>query len=176
MKKAIAGIVIVGMLTSGCTGSFQLTRKVYNFHRSQSDKWMDEVLFLVVALVPVYSLASLADAVVFNSIEFWTGKNPVETASQPVQRRIVQDHQTLVLSYNPTGGQIAVAGDKETQPRFVLERTGNSVIAKDAAGKILLTSQATPEGGIEVHDQQDRLVKAYSADEVQHAKLRALAN
>ena len=48
MKKTIAVVLIAALFTTGCTGSFNLTRKVYNFHRSQPDKWSDELCFLVV--------------------------------------------------------------------------------------------------------------------------------
>src|ERR1700733_5910107 len=68
MKKTIAVVLIVALFTTGCTGSFNLTRKVYNFHRSQTDKWSDELCFLLVVLIPVYSIATFADAIVFNSI------------------------------------------------------------------------------------------------------------
>ncbi len=77
MKRAVTGLLVASLLLGGCTGSFQMTRKVYNFHRSQTDKWQDELLFLAVAILPAYTLATLGDALVFNSIEFWTGKNPV---------------------------------------------------------------------------------------------------
>src|SRR5580692_433125 len=101
MKRIVASIVIIAFFTTGCTGSFNLTRKVYNWHRSQSDKWADELCFLLVALIPVYSLATFADAIVFNSIEFWTGKNPVEmSANQPSNR--------LAMSYNSKTDQVKV--------------------------------------------------------------------
>src|SRR3990167_719927 len=64
MKRILASVILVVFVATGCTGSFNLTKKVYNFHRSQSDKWADELCFLLVVLVPVYSLATFADAIV----------------------------------------------------------------------------------------------------------------
>lgn len=173
MKRAVAGVVIAGMLASGCTGSFQLTRKVYNFHRAQTDKWTDEIFFLVVTLIPVYSFATLADAVVFNSIEFWTGNNPVSSAASPTQRVVRAGDEQLVMSYDAATGRIAVATDAAAQPAFVLERTDKQVIARDAEGRVLFTSQASPDGGVAVYDRAAQLVKAYSAHEVQQAKQQA---
>ena len=80
MKKLVVMLTLVGFISVGCTGSFLLTKKVYHWHRSMGDKWSDEFGFLVCALLPIYGLSSLADAIVFNSIEFWTGKNPVAEA------------------------------------------------------------------------------------------------
>ena len=178
MKRAIAGMLAAGLLVSGCTGSFQLTRKVYQFHRSQTDKWMDEILFLVVALLPVYSLASFADAVVFNSIEFWTGNNPVSsaaTSSQERRRTVRAGNQELVMSYAPGTDQILLASATDAKaPTLVLERGPDGVSAKDAHGQLLFRSITTPDGGIAVYDQQARLVKSYSADDVRRIASREL--
>ena len=68
--------------TSGCFGSFNLTRKVYGFNKSASnDKFVRELLFLGLNIVPVYSVAGLIDAVIINTIEFWSGTNPVNMSS-----------------------------------------------------------------------------------------------
>lgn len=68
--------------TSGCFGSFNLTRKVYGFNKTVSkDKFVQELVFLGLNVVPVYGIASFIDAIVANTIEFWTGKNPVEMSS-----------------------------------------------------------------------------------------------
>ncbi len=37
------------------------------------NEWANELVFIGLNIVPVYSLAYLADIVVFNSIEFWDG-------------------------------------------------------------------------------------------------------
>ena len=38
-------------------------------------KWANEAIFLGLNIIPVYGFAYLADIVVFNSIEFWTGES-----------------------------------------------------------------------------------------------------
>src|SRR5271167_2843263 len=109
MKKTVAIIMIFAFFTTGCTGSFNLTHKVYNFHHSQADKWSNELCFLIVALIPVYSLAMFADAIVFNSIEFWTGKNPVDMSYVPPASRIVQNGKDKYrLSYNAKTDQVTL--------------------------------------------------------------------
>jgi hypothetical protein len=39
---------------------------------------VNEVVFIALHIVPVYEVSYLADLFVINSIEFWTGENPVE--------------------------------------------------------------------------------------------------
>jgi hypothetical protein len=74
------------MATAGCFGNFALTRKVYDYNEDVSpDKWVRWLVFLVLNVVPVYGFATLFDALFANSIEFWTGENPV-TADAGAER------------------------------------------------------------------------------------------
>lgn len=41
---------------------------------------MKEIILLALVIVPVYPVFTMADALVFNSIEFWTGDDPIKTA------------------------------------------------------------------------------------------------
>lgn len=68
--------------TSGCFGSFNLTRKLWGWNKGVSnEKFVRELVFLGLNVVPIYSIAGFIDVVVTNSIEFWTGKNPVDMSS-----------------------------------------------------------------------------------------------
>ena len=81
LRGAVLPLVLGGFLplaTAGCIGNFELTRKVYQFNREvDSNKWIQWLAFLVLNVVPVYSFAVLIDAIFANSVEFWTGDNPV---------------------------------------------------------------------------------------------------
>lgn len=88
-KKCIAVALSVALgITSfqGCIGSFGLTGKVYKFNRSLGNKWIQWVGFLILVIVPIYGIAILADGIIFNSIEFWTGSNPV--AMKPGEKEV----------------------------------------------------------------------------------------
>jgi hypothetical protein len=74
---AIVAIVATSVLFSSCIGSFKLTHKVLKWNRTVSDKFINELVFIVLHIVPVYEVTYLFDALVNNSIEFWTDKNPV---------------------------------------------------------------------------------------------------
>ncbi len=77
MKKAIVCLMVIGFVVTGCTGSFNITKNIYDVHRSQENKWVDEVVFLAFVIIPVYGIGMLADGVIFKTVEFWTGKNPI---------------------------------------------------------------------------------------------------
>lgn len=92
-RRAVLAVAAMGLVAStGCIGSFQLTRKVYSWNKSvSSDKFVQELVFLGLNIVPVYGIATFADAVFANSVEFWTGTNPVASA-----RTIRPDGTTLI--------------------------------------------------------------------------------
>jgi hypothetical protein len=177
MKKTIAVVLIVAFFTTGCTGSFNLTRKVYNFHRSQADKWSDELCFLVVALLPIYGFATLADAIVFNSIEFWTGKNPVDMSYVPPSSRIVQNgNEKYRMSFNDKTGQVSLTSLAQGNHGVIFERSDNMITAKNDKGQVLYSSVQSKDGGVSIYDGNGKLVKNYPAGQVALLKERYMSN
>jgi hypothetical protein len=95
MKKAIryASMVLgAAMLiqVQGCYGNFTLTRKVYAWNGSVGDKWIRSLVMFVLCIIPVYPVAGLVDYVLLNTIEFWTGSNPVTLREGDKEIQIVQ--------------------------------------------------------------------------------------
>lgn len=84
MKKFIPALLIASVLLTGCTGPFQLTKNLHKWQTSPENKWGDEAIFLGCVILPIYFFATLGDGLIFNSIEFWGGENPIKaTASAP---------------------------------------------------------------------------------------------
>ena len=65
------------ILFSSCVGSFGLFNRVSSWNQSIGTKFVNELVFLALNIIPVYGVAYLADALVINSIEFWSGSNPM---------------------------------------------------------------------------------------------------
>lgn len=82
-RTAVLALTAVALLgTSGCFGSFNLTRKLWSWNKGvSSDKFVRELVFLGLNIVPIYQVAGFIDVVIINSIEFWSGKNPVNMSS-----------------------------------------------------------------------------------------------
>jgi hypothetical protein len=79
MKRLLIIMVLTVMsvgLLSGCVGSNAITQKVMKFNIEVVDNRYARggVNFL---LAPVYGLSVAGDTLIFNSIEFWAGKNPL---------------------------------------------------------------------------------------------------
>jgi len=167
MKKTMAIVLIIALFTTGCTGSFNLTRKVYSWHRSQTDKWTDELCFLVVALLPVYGIATFADAIVFNSIEFWTGKNPVDMSYVPPASRIVQNgNEKYRMSYNAKTDQVYLSSLAQGNHGIIFEKTDKMITAKNEHGKVLYSSVQSDDGAVSIYDGNGKLVKNYPAGQI----------
>ena len=172
------GLLALSLFVSGCYGPFNLTRRLYQWNsQASNEKWGKEIIFLLLALTPVYSFATLADGIVFNSLEFWTGNNPVDPPSgksalpQPTTKRIARGEDAAVLTYAQTsvGPQLVIEQFHRGKPagRLTLAQGKGRAISSDADGNVLLTAQATPEGGVAVHNAQGQQVASYSADQVE---------
>ena len=75
-------MVAISIMFSSCIGSFQLTSKLKNFNDGIGSKWVNELVFVAFCIVPVYELSALADVLVLNSIEFWSGKKTLADAGE----------------------------------------------------------------------------------------------
>lgn len=70
-------MVCGAFLFSSCIGSFALHGKLVSWNQGVSNKFVNELVFLAFNIIPVYGVCYLADALVVNSIEFWSGSNPL---------------------------------------------------------------------------------------------------
>lgn len=82
MKKfyltvATAITLCSSMVFSSCIGSFSLTHKLLDWNEGIGNKFLNELVFVAFWIVPVYEVSALVDVLVINSIEFWSGTNPV---------------------------------------------------------------------------------------------------
>ncbi len=172
MKKFIITLALVAFVSSGCTGSFMLTKKVYNWHRSQSDKWADEFGFLVCTLIPIYGISTFADALVFNSIEFWTGKNPVEAKTETNTRMVETPDAKGQVSYNSASKELTIASQKKGlhPTQITLIKDGNTVVTKDKNGDVLSTTTKNENGDFLVFNKKQELVRTYTADQIAAVK------
>lgn len=91
----VAAILLVCgcFVTTSCIGSFALTNKLLNWNRQVGNKFVNELVFFAFWILPVYEVSALADVLVLNSIEFWSGSNPVAQGKSVIEG---QDGRYLV--------------------------------------------------------------------------------
>ena len=89
MKKRYLSVALIAILASSmmftsCIGSFKLTNKVLTWNKQVGSKFVNELVFVAFWILPVYELSGLADLLVLNSIEFWSGENPVQASTKTI--------------------------------------------------------------------------------------------
>jgi hypothetical protein len=154
----LAAITLV--TTSGCFGSFNATRKMWTFNRDASkDKFVRELLFLGMNVVPVYGIAAFVDVIGANAVEFWTGKNPIEMASRTridgktsvesvvtekdgLRAMEVKGFENDHLAWTTTMNAVRGTDLMEFKTVFATGRIVSRVIAVDRAGNPYLISNS----------------------------------
>jgi hypothetical protein len=155
---------------SGCYGSFNLTRKLYKWNGEVGGKWTNEAVFLGFVILPVYMFATLGDAIVFNSIEFWRGKNPVVTK----QTRTVEDgDKQAVMTYAPAARRLRVDSFEKGHPKstVVFEPYQDGMAAWDGDGKLLMTAKQAGEEVV-LRDPSGKEVGRYGSESLRNAQER----
>lgn len=84
LTVAVAITIAASLGLSSCIGSFALTNKLLAWNNTISNKFVNELVFFAFCLVPVYEVSALADLLVINSIEFWSGANPVACGTKVI--------------------------------------------------------------------------------------------
>lgn len=131
----MAAIALAGtLLFSSCIGSFNLSKKVLAWNQTIDNKFVNEVVFVALWIVPVYEVCMLADILVINSIEFWSGENPVEAGIvKKVQgENGVYTVETLDNGYN-------IKNEEGQEMELVYDKATNtwSAVANGESTKIL---------------------------------------
>ena len=90
MKRTYLSVALVcalcgAMTLPSCIGSFQLTNKLLSWNKQIGNKFVNELVFFAFWVLPVYEVSSLADLIVLNSIEFWSGSNPVAKGTKMIE-------------------------------------------------------------------------------------------
>ena len=74
--KSLTLLMAGTMAVSSCIGSFGLFNKVLDWNKQATgNKFLNWLIFIVIS--PAYVLCGVADMLVINSIEFWSGTNPL---------------------------------------------------------------------------------------------------
>jgi hypothetical protein len=166
----IALVILVVMIATlvGCYGSFELVKKVHKWNGTFGNKYVNELGFIVLNIVPVYGVAAWIDVVVLNTIEFWTGKNPSRSSNETVVP--LDEKTTLTLRGSDRTVVLTSRTDAGTM-QYVFEKSDDGTLVKDLSGKLLARCVMTSEGGMRVYDGSGAFVAECSA-----ARVEALAD
>lgn len=158
MTVALAMILSGSIVFSSCVGSFSLFNKLVAWNQKVDDKFVNEVVFLALNIVPVYSVCYLADALVINSIEFWTGSNPMakvgdvkkvkgENGDYTVETlkngySITKDGKSMELLFNEESKIWSVVSDGASSDLMKMKKDGTVDLYLPTGGLMNITLDA----------------------------------
>ena len=148
-------IATMAVMSVGCYGSFNLTKKVYNWNGSLGNKWVVEVVFLVCNVLPVYGIAGFADVIILNTVEFWTGTNPMAAKVSS------EDGTTVTFNQEKNEMTISYAGKS-----FTISREEGKSTVKDSEGNILAFAVSDANGNMNIVDVNGKVLSSYTSEEV----------
>ena len=159
LTAILSGLLMVQV---GCIGSFRLTGSLLDWNKQLSNKFVNELVFLGLNVMPVYFFSLMGDAFIFNTIEFWGGANPISSTMEGVDalastRTFEQGEHKVVLERRDTdlGRQLTVRtyeNDELVERSDLVARGDGTVVKVDPAGEVLAVAQPGPNGSILVRD------------------------
>ncbi len=92
MKKITICITLsASILFSSCLGSFSAFNGLKDWNQDLTDsRFVNNLVFWGLNIVPVYGLFFLGDTLIFNVIEFWSGSNPIAMKEGESEMQIVE--------------------------------------------------------------------------------------
>lgn len=136
MKKRLIPVALVAAISipvfTSCIGSFALTNKLLTWNRSIGSKIVNELVFIGFWILPVYEVSALADVLVINSIEFWSGSNPMACGKTMIDghdgRYLVEcDGKGYTITSENDGSQVRLDFDVAQQTWSVAMPDGQSL-------------------------------------------------
>jgi hypothetical protein len=140
--KRTALVALLAVSTS-CYGSFGLFNRFHKWNGTLGDKWINTMVHVAFWIVPVYQIILFGDFVLLNTIEFWTGENPVDTASvdnKGVAHIAVGDKQYTVRPLNENSVVLGLNGQDVAVARAHADGSWN--VLEFASGTEVEVTQA----------------------------------
>lgn len=157
MLAALSPIVV------SCYGEFPLTKTVYRVNGDIPNGLLRQIVFWVLVIIPVYGVAILADAIVLNLIEFWTGEAiSVGATTGP-------DGSTVVLQPSSDGREawLTVSRDDKVVARVRFVKVSDTVCeVRNPDGSLAGMAVWTPSGDLQLTDAEGRVLSVISAAQV----------
>lgn len=129
LSAALLCVVGGSMMLSSCLGSFALTKRVLSWNNQVGNKFVNEIVFFAFWVLPVYEVTSIADLLVINSIEFWSGTNPMSASVKPIET----DHGRYLVKCDGKGYDIESPDGSTVRLNFCEENSTWSVCTEEGS-------------------------------------------
>jgi hypothetical protein len=164
-RRWIGLILLVTMIPilSGCYGYFPLTKAVYRYNGDVTySKVLRTLLFWGLVIIPVYGVSTIADALVFNLIEFWTG-NVLHVSNEYDKEG---SKVTLKPLDNGNSAELTVLRNNEIVSQLRFMRVSDNVFEVYDNNKLSGMVVQTSDGDLEFTDREGQPIQTIKADDI----------
>ena len=177
IQRVVAVIVAGSFLTvtTGCYGPFNLTRSVYHWNGNirgsgeVNEKWMKEFVFFGMIIIPVYMCSALLDAFIFNSIQFWTGSNPVkatDAGGNGATRVVRLGGVTVTMAESDRGTTVTYERNGIVEQRAIIESSVTGYRLLNETGALLAKAEMGQDGSVTLLDRDCQVVRQWTSDQL----------
>jgi len=135
--RAFGAAIVVCATVAGCYGPFNLTKNLHKWNGQLSqNRWVVEGVFLGLTVLPVYEFSALGDAIIFNSVQFWTGKNPIQLTTKSLEHGSEQ----IVMKYDRDSGRLRLDrfNGGRHEKTLIFEPTSEGMVARGEDGVLMI--------------------------------------
>ena len=180
MNKLPCRLVTVGVLaclvtvSTACYGPFNLTKTVYRWNSNVkgsgevNSKWMREMVFFGMFVLPVYEFSALLDAFIFNSIHFWTGDSPIKSSDLGGVGSQVTTLGETTIRWTPVGDGATVTYERHgvVERRASIVASANGYRLVDEHGTLLSEAEYAADGTVRLLNGECQVVKELSLEQL----------
>lgn len=130
--SALVGLTLASaVIFTSCIGSFSMTKKLIAWNNQVGNNFVNELVFFAFWILPVYEVSALADLFVLNSIEFWSGTNPIAKG----ESKVIEGHEGRYLVEIDEEGYTITSEDDGSVVRLDFDEEENSWTVVTPAGE-----------------------------------------
>ena len=175
-QRTIAMVVLLSVMTmsTACYGPFNLTKNVYRWNSNVkgngqvNDKWMKEIVFFGMLIVPAYMFSALLDTFIFNSMHFWTGESPIKESDLGSDGTKVATVGETTIRWTPLEDGATVSFERhgivERRATIVASETGYRLV--DEQGNLLSEAEYAADGTVRLLNGECQVVKELSREQL----------
>lgn len=175
-QRTIAMMVLLSVMTmsTACYGPFNLTKNVYRWNSNVkgsgqvNDKWMKEIVFFGMLIVPAYMFSALLDTFIFNSMHFWTGESPIKESDLGSDGTKVATVGETIIRWTPLEDGATVSFERhgivERRATIVASETGYRLV--DERGNLLSEAEYTADGTVRLLNGECQVMKELSREQL----------
>lgn len=173
----MAAVMLLGCfvtISTACYGPFNLTKNVYHWNSKVkgsgqiNDKWMREIVFFGMIIVPAYEFSALLDMFIFNSMHFWTGESPIKASEIGSDDTKVTTLGETTIRWTPLedGAVVTYERDGVVERHAMIITGAKGYRLLDENGSLLSEAEYGTDGSVRLLDGNCRVINQWNRKEL----------